>query len=85
MMTAPDAVVLRPYQGECVVAPRGAYAAGRGAPLLQLATCGGKTIIFAEVMRGARAKMGTAQKRGAQPLHSLAALGRRHSGARQAG
>ena len=30
MMTAPDAVVLRPYQGECVVAPRGAYAAWRG-------------------------------------------------------
>jgi DNA repair protein RadD len=50
------APVLRPYQIECVDALRRAYGAGRRAPLLQLPTGGGKTIIFGEVAHGARAK-----------------------------
>jgi superfamily II DNA or RNA helicase len=50
------APVLRPYQTECVDALRRAYAAGRRAPLLQLPTGGGKTIILSEVAHGARAK-----------------------------
>jgi DNA repair protein RadD len=49
-------VALRPYQEVCVAELRGAFAAGLRAPILQLPTGGGKTIIFAEVTRGARAK-----------------------------
>ena len=48
--------ILRPYQEKCVESLRASYAAGHRAPLLQLATGGGKTLIFTEVTRGARAK-----------------------------
>lgn len=47
---------LRPYQVDCVERLRRSYARGRRAPLLALATGGGKTIIFAYVTAGARAK-----------------------------
>lgn len=52
-MSAPE---LRPYQTACVTGVRNSYAQGRRAPLLALATAGGKTVIFAAVTHGARAK-----------------------------
>ncbi len=50
---APD---LRPYQLDCIGRLRGAYAAGRRAPVLALPTGAGKTRIFAHVVAGASAK-----------------------------
>ena len=47
---------LRPYQIDCVGRLRGSYAQHHRAPLLALATGGGKTIIFSAVTHGARAK-----------------------------
>jgi DNA repair protein RadD len=47
---------LRPYQAVCVAELRGSYVRGRRAPLLALATAGGKTVIFSAVTHGARAK-----------------------------
>jgi superfamily II DNA or RNA helicase len=47
---------LRPYQKNSVAALRHSYATGHQAPILQLATGGGKTVIFAEITAGARAK-----------------------------
>ena len=52
----PNQPVLRPYQRQAVNDLRAAYAAGYEAPVLQLATAAGKTIIFAEVTRGAWSK-----------------------------
>jgi superfamily II DNA or RNA helicase len=52
-MTAPT---LRPYQARAVEALRASYASGRRAPLLQLPTGGGKTVVFATIAAGARAK-----------------------------
>ena len=54
--TPAPALGLRPYQIECIEALRRAYAAGRRAPILMMPTGGGKTIVFAEVARSARAK-----------------------------
>jgi superfamily II DNA or RNA helicase len=53
---ATPALALRPYQIECVEALRGAYGTGYRAPILQLATGGGKTVVFARVALGAHAK-----------------------------
>jgi superfamily II DNA or RNA helicase len=47
---------LRPYQADCVTALRNSYATGHSAPLLALATGGGKTHIFSTVTAGAAAK-----------------------------
>ena len=52
-MSAP---VLRPYQADLVEALRNAYRHGRRAPLLALATGGGKTLIFGEITRTAHAR-----------------------------
>lgn len=49
-------LILRPYQSDCVEALRRSYATGHRAPLLQLATAGGKTIVFTSVADGARRK-----------------------------
>jgi DNA repair protein RadD len=49
-------IELRPYQADLVELLRESYRAGRHAPLLQLPTGGGKTIIFCEVARGAHAR-----------------------------
>ena len=49
----PAPATLRPYQEALVDHLRIAYRAGNRAPLLQLATGGGKTVIFAEAARGA--------------------------------
>jgi DNA repair protein RadD len=51
-MSAP-AIKLRPYQRDLVERLRQSYRGGHRAPLLQLATGGGKTHVFAEVARGA--------------------------------
>ena len=53
-MAAGAALVLRNYQVSAIERLREAYARGRRAPLLQLATGGGKTVVFAEVTRRAR-------------------------------
>lgn len=56
-MTAPVVPALRRYQQQCVAKLRASYASGHHrAPVLVLPTGGGKTIVFAEVTRGARAK-----------------------------
>src|SRR5580704_6333317 len=55
-MTAVGNFQLRPYQDRAVADLRAAYAAGHRAPLFQLATGGGKTLIFGEIARGAQAK-----------------------------
>jgi DNA repair protein RadD len=47
---------LRPYQLDAVSRLRNSYATGHRAPLLVLPTGGGKTVVFAEITRGARAK-----------------------------
>ena len=52
-LPAPAAPSLRQYQSDLVDQLRHAYRAGHRAPLLQLATGGGKTVIFAEAARGA--------------------------------
>jgi len=52
-MSAP---ALRPYQSDCVAALRASFAGGHRAPLLALPTGAGKTVIFSEVTRRARAK-----------------------------
>jgi superfamily II DNA or RNA helicase len=49
-------LLLRQYQIECVEALRRAYIDGRRAPVLQLPTGGGKTVILAEIIRRAVAK-----------------------------
>jgi DNA repair protein RadD len=49
-------IVLRPYQAAAVDALRHAYRAGHRAPLFQLPTGGGKTIVFAEIIRSAKAR-----------------------------
>ena len=49
-------ISLRPYQIECVTGLRRSYATGHRAPVLQLPTGGGKTVVFSEVTAGARAK-----------------------------
>lgn len=54
-MSSP-AVCLRPYQIECVTDLRRSYATGHRAPVLQLPTGGGKTVVFSEVTAGARSK-----------------------------
>jgi DNA repair protein RadD len=48
--------LLRPYQTALVDRLRAAYRLGFRAPLLQLATGGGKTVVFAAAAHGARAK-----------------------------
>jgi DNA repair protein RadD len=53
-MTAP--LILRPYQLDAVDALRKSYASGHRAVILQSATGSGKTVIFAEITRGATAK-----------------------------
>src|SRR3954454_19513755 len=50
------APILRPYQVALVERLRGAYRAGYRAPLLQLATAGGKTHIFTAAIAGARGR-----------------------------
>jgi superfamily II DNA or RNA helicase len=52
-MTAP--LVLRPYQDDVVERLRDAYRRGRRAPLLTLPTAAGKTIVFSQITRAARA------------------------------
>ena len=52
----PSPLVLRPYQSTAVAALRQAYAAWYRAPLLQLPTGGGKTVIFAEIICCAHSK-----------------------------
>jgi DNA repair protein RadD len=47
---------LRPYQEDCIARLRQSYGSGHRAPLLALPTGGGKTLIFAHVTAGARAK-----------------------------
>jgi superfamily II DNA or RNA helicase len=47
---------LRPYQTDIVDRLRAAYRMGHRAPLLQLATAGGKTIIFAAVIAAAHGR-----------------------------
>jgi DNA repair protein RadD len=54
-MAAP-ALALRPYQIECIEDLRRAFVGGRRAPVLQLPTGAGKTIVLAEVIRLAAAK-----------------------------
>ena len=49
---------LRPYQVEAVAALRAAYASGKRAPVYQLPTGGGKTVVFSYIAREA-AKRGT--------------------------
>jgi len=49
-------ITLRPYQADLIARVRAAYKEGSKAPLLQLATGGGKTVCFAEITRGAQAK-----------------------------
>jgi superfamily II DNA or RNA helicase len=49
-------LVLRPYQVDAIEALRSSYRAGRRAPLFQLATGGGKTIVFGAITRSAAAK-----------------------------
>lgn len=51
---------LRPYQIRAVEAVEAAYAAGKRAPLLALATGAGKTVVAAELIRRAEAKGQTA-------------------------
>jgi DNA repair protein RadD len=51
-----DVLILRPYQAAAVAALRASYASGHRAPLLQLPTGGGKTVIFSEIACSARAK-----------------------------
>jgi DNA repair protein RadD len=48
--------ILRPYQIDCVDALRRSYGTGHRAPLLQLPTAAGKTIVFTSVADGARRK-----------------------------
>jgi DNA repair protein RadD len=48
--------VLRPYQAKCVDALRASYSSGHRPPLLVLPTGAGKTVVFSEATRGARAK-----------------------------
>jgi DNA repair protein RadD len=45
------AIRLRPYQLQCIAALKDAFDRGRQAPILQLPTGGGKTHIFAEIIR----------------------------------
>lgn len=52
----PHAPDLRPYQVDCVARLRASYAAGHRAPILQLPTGAGKTVIFSHVAAGATAK-----------------------------
>jgi superfamily II DNA or RNA helicase len=49
-----EARTLRPYQEECVEAVFRAWAAGKKAPLIVLATAAGKTVIAAEIVRRLR-------------------------------
>lgn len=49
-------LALRDYQQVAVDGLRGAYAGGSSAPLLVLATGGGKTVIFSHITEGAAAK-----------------------------
>jgi superfamily II DNA or RNA helicase len=49
-------IELRPYQAELIDQLRESYRAGHHAPLLQLATAGGKTIVFSEMARRAQGK-----------------------------
>ncbi|MCK6478599.1 MAG: DEAD/DEAH box helicase [Planctomycetaceae bacterium] len=53
-----DGLALRPYQVEAVRALRAAFAAGKRAPVYQLPTGGGKTVVFAHIAREG-AKRGT--------------------------
>ena len=56
LTAATPALVLRPYQMECIEALRSAYGTGHRTLILQLATGGGKTVVFVRVVRGACAK-----------------------------
>jgi DNA repair protein RadD len=49
-------IVLRPYQAAAVDALRHAYRTGNRAPLFQLPTGGGKTVVFAEIIRSAKSR-----------------------------
>jgi hypothetical protein len=49
-------ITLRPYQELCVADLRASYASGHRAPLLQLPTGGGKTIVFAAIVHCAHGK-----------------------------
>lgn len=49
-------LVLRPYQQEALDAIRSYYAGGKKRILLHLATGGGKTLIFSQVLKGAQEK-----------------------------
>jgi DNA repair protein RadD len=55
-VTTSPAIELRPYQVDLVNRLRQSYRAGHRAPLLQLATGAGKTVVFCEVARGAHAR-----------------------------
>jgi DNA repair protein RadD len=56
MSAALSAIALRPYQREIVDRVRHSYRTGHAAPLVQLATGGGKTWIFTAIVSGAVAK-----------------------------
>jgi DNA repair protein RadD len=49
-------VILRDYQQDCIARLRESYGEGRRAPLLQLATGGGKTIVFGAITSAAAAR-----------------------------
>jgi DNA repair protein RadD len=49
-------LVLRPYQEECINRLRSSYAAGHRAPLFQLPTGGGKTVIFGAIAASAMSR-----------------------------
>jgi superfamily II DNA or RNA helicase len=51
-----DGRKLRPYQEECVEAVFAAWKSGKKAPLIVMATGGGKSIVAAEIMRRLRAE-----------------------------
>lgn len=52
----PPALVLRDYQVDAVEGLRESYRIGNRAPLLQLATGGGKTLIFGAITASAAAR-----------------------------
>ena len=56
--TTTDSPVLRPYQVDAVASIRAAFSSGKRAPVYQLPTGGGKTIVFSYIAREA-AKRGT--------------------------
>jgi superfamily II DNA or RNA helicase len=56
LLVSASALALRPYQAELVERVRHSYRTGHAAPLVQLATGGGKTWIFTAIVSGAVAK-----------------------------